>query len=179
MDYLTIAQKYSVYQVVVQPSPPPSSRTLHLTKLKLSPLVHNPLLPSPCSHHSFFLIIHLFTCAYIVWVISPLCPLPPPQQLLFYLLTTFCAQSTLPLPGMGVPLLTQHTQLRAPPSSPCPAVSLVGLYGIWPPNLRPVAHCPHPGHQVHPFFPAHLSNSHSVLPLPSKSRLLVLLPCPL
>jgi hypothetical protein len=26
----------------------------------------------------FLKIIHLFTCAYIVWVISPLCPLPNP-----------------------------------------------------------------------------------------------------
>jgi hypothetical protein len=26
----------------------------------------------------FFFIIHLFTCAYIVWVISPLSPRPPP-----------------------------------------------------------------------------------------------------
>jgi hypothetical protein len=27
----------------------------------------------------FFLTIHLFTCAYIVWVISPHCPSPPPS----------------------------------------------------------------------------------------------------
>jgi hypothetical protein len=27
-----------------------------------------------------FFIIHLFTCAYIVWVISPLCPSPPPSE---------------------------------------------------------------------------------------------------
>jgi hypothetical protein len=26
-----------------------------------------------------FFIIHLFTCAYIVWVISPPCPPPPPS----------------------------------------------------------------------------------------------------
>jgi hypothetical protein len=34
------------------------------------------------SKHGFcylFLIIHLFTCAYIVWVISPPCPLLPPS----------------------------------------------------------------------------------------------------
>jgi hypothetical protein len=28
---------------------------------------------------SFFFIIHLFTCAYIVWVISPSCPSPSPS----------------------------------------------------------------------------------------------------
>jgi hypothetical protein len=38
------------------------------------------------SHHllrrrceDFFFIIHLFTCVYIVWVISPTCPSPPPS----------------------------------------------------------------------------------------------------
>jgi hypothetical protein len=30
---------------------------------------------------SFFFIIHLFTCAYIVWVISPPCPPCPPSSL--------------------------------------------------------------------------------------------------
>jgi hypothetical protein len=25
----------------------------------------------------FFVVVHLFTCAYIVWVISPPCPPPP------------------------------------------------------------------------------------------------------
>jgi hypothetical protein len=28
---------------------------------------------------NFFIIIHLFTCVYIVWVISPPCSLPPPR----------------------------------------------------------------------------------------------------
>jgi hypothetical protein len=31
-----------------------------------------------------YFIIHLFTCAYIVWFISPPCPLPPPTLLLVY-----------------------------------------------------------------------------------------------
>jgi hypothetical protein len=31
------------------------------------------------SYHTFlFFIVHLFTCAYIAWVISPPCPPPPP-----------------------------------------------------------------------------------------------------
>jgi hypothetical protein len=42
-----------------------------------------------------FFIIHLFTCAYIVWVISPPC-LPPPPSLF----------SPLPLPGRTILLLS-------------------------------------------------------------------------
>jgi hypothetical protein len=48
---------------------------------------------SCCHHHIGFLkiIIHLFTCAYIVWVILSLLPLPPPIPLHFQ------AEPVLPL----------------------------------------------------------------------------------
>jgi hypothetical protein len=57
-------------------------------------------------YYPFFFIIHLFKCTYVVWVISPLCPPPPPS-------TTFSPQfQASPVLPLSLVLLKKRDKLN-------------------------------------------------------------------